>query len=139
MTRIWQLSKDSMKEMELLSTVTDALDGLERPQSVGKEELIHRLDRAFELFQRLETAAKTQTSKQSQKDLFMLKLAENLEKAYRLAPSDFEAYLSKQSYELGKREPKDVSSETLELLRRTLRTIMNMTSRSLEAVSTSLQ
>ncbi|MDG7001771.1 MAG: hypothetical protein JRN15_21965, partial [Nitrososphaerota archaeon] len=116
MTRTWQLSKDSMKEMDLLSTVTDALDGLERPQSVSNEEMVHRLARAFELFQRLQSAAKTQTSKESQKDLFMLKLAENLEKAYRLAPSDFETYLSKRSYELGKREPKDISPETVELL-----------------------
>jgi hypothetical protein len=137
MTRVWQLSKESMKEMDLLSTITDALDAFDRPSSIEKNELQNRIDRAYNLLQRLEIATKAQTSREKQKDFFLLQIAEALEKGNRLNPSDFQKEILVALEDLKRRDP-EVSGETRKVLSQVLDTVMRMTSRSMEALSTTL-
>lgn len=129
------LSKDSMKGMDLLAVSTDvlyALEKMEKPKKGFSEEI----RRGFNLLDLLTSAATAQINKGHQRDLFMLRVIESLEKATGLPPSKLVESLEKRKTEL---KEGCATSETVDLLEKISKAVMDMTSRSVETLSTSLR
>jgi hypothetical protein len=138
MANIWLLSKQSMKGMDVLGVATDVLYALEQRSSeepLAEAESKHRLDRGLDLIGRLDSAAKAQISRSGQKDLFLLKVVEDLEMGLGLTPSELAEKLEKGSLEL---KEGSASSDTIRVLEQLLLIVMKLTSRSVDALSTSL-
>ncbi len=134
------LSKDSMKGMDLLAVSTDALYALEQI-STGKggkltEELSTKLDQGITLLEFLSSATNAQVTNQAIQDVFMIRLAESLEKATGLPPSKLSEMLSSIKSQLKSRKASD---EAFKMFERISDSVLGLTSRSVEAVSTSLQ
>ena len=127
-----------MKGMDLLEVATDVLYILEQKASkkpLEEQELRQRLDRGEDLLQLLASAAKAQISYSGQKDLFILKVAEELEKSLGLRPSELAERLVESSLELEQNSP---SEDTVKLFEGVLNIVMKLTSRSVDALSASL-
>ena len=137
MTNIWLLSKQSMKGMDLLEVATDVLYVLEQQELKPLEEgdLRQRLHKGQDLLQRLAFAAKAQISQTGQKDLFMLRVAEGLEKNLGLPPSELVEKLERSFLEL---EKGFVSADTINVFEHVSDIVMKLTSRSVDAISISL-
>ena len=139
MTNIWMLSRESMKGMDLLSIAVDVLHAYEQLASdksaLSEKETSQRFDRGSELLSMLEEAAKDQFAKKYPKDLYILKVVEALGKAMNLRPLELAQKFHRGKLELKAKSP---SEETIDLLKEFIQIMMGMTSRSVEAVSTTL-
>jgi hypothetical protein len=139
MTDVWMLSKESMKGMDLLAVTTDVLYVLEQKKTMERElpsEELEKFEKGCALLNILASTAKGQISRGQQKDLFMLRVVEFLEKTLGLQPSKLAERLDIAQ---GKLKEGYVTSEVTELFEQISEAVMDMTSRSVDAVSTSLR
>ena len=139
MTDVWLLSKQSVKGMDVLGLATGTLYAMEQLENKPKgksKELETQLREGVELLNRIESASQAQTQKFGLKDVFMLRLAEELEKRVDASPSD----LGKKVHEAAEELQAGRSSVgALWLFEQISDAAARMTSRSVDAISTSLQ
>ncbi|MFH1328316.1 MAG: hypothetical protein ABIH76_05690 [Candidatus Bathyarchaeota archaeon] len=138
MTNLWMLSKESMKGMDILAVTNDVLYILEQNATGEKllDEDLKKLRNGCALLEILASAAREQISKGQQKDLFMLRVVEFLEKTLGLQPSKLAERLEVTQNQL---EQCRITSEITELFEQISKAVMSMTSRSVDAVSISLR
>jgi hypothetical protein len=135
MTNIWLLSKQSMKGMDLLEVATDVLFVLEQEgqaQGLAGQELREHLDRGAQLLQRLACATESQTSHVGRNDVFLLRIAEAMEKELGLPPTELVKRLEKASLEL---QRGSASADTIAVFEEFSDVVMRLTSRSVDAIS----
>jgi len=139
-TKIWMLSKDSMKGMDLLEASTDVLYALDQWMTAGQKafrnELREKLQRGCSLLDLLSSAAKGQLTKEQQRDLFALRVVESLEKITGLPPSKLDERMQEVKADL---KEETITPETIHLFEKISQTMMRMTSRSVDALSTSIR
>jgi hypothetical protein len=138
MASVWLLSKHSVKGMDVLNVTTDLLYSLEqrkKGEPVDENEFMDRAGKGQDLFRRLISGAKAQTSRTSVNDLFLLRVVEEVEKKSRLTPTEFEQKAEKASVSLEKNE---IDPEAIELLEVVSDVVTKLTLRSVEGLSTSL-
>jgi nitrogenase subunit NifH len=140
MASIWLLSKESMKGMDIVSIVTDALYAFEQStvdnQAVSKKDIQEKFQSGSALLSMLIKAVRRQTEKGKRVDLFMLKIVESLEKSMGISPTNLIKKIEEAKKEL---QSFKVSTETINLFEKISQAVMNMTSRSVEEISTSLR
>lgn len=140
MTNIWMLSKESMKGMDIVSVSTDVLYAFEQltlgKQKISDRELRDKFQKGSDLLSLVATAVVGQTEKGKRMDLFVLRVVESLEKSMGLTPTMLLKRVEGARTEL---EARKVSSETIDLFEKISKTVMSMTSRSVEEISTSLR
>jgi hypothetical protein len=125
--------------MDVLGLATGTLYAMEQLENKPKgksKELETQLREGVELLNRIESASQAQTQKFGLKDVFMLRLAEELEKRVDASPSD----LGKKVHEAAEELQAGRSSVgALWLFEQISDAAARMTSRSVDAISTSLQ
>ena len=140
MTNIWMLSKESMKGMDIVSVSSDVLYAFEQltleKRTMADDELDDAFQKGNELLSLLDNAVVGQTTRGKETDLFMIRVIESLEQSISLPPSMLLDRIEKAKKEL---EERKVSSETSNLFEKVSQAVMAMTSRSVEALSTSLR
>ncbi len=140
MASVWMLSKESMKGMDIVSVSTDILYAFEQSTrgQLSQKELNEKCQEGLNLLSLLSNAVIAQTKAKTGKsaDLFMLKVAESLEKSIAKTPTQVHADIDEAKKEL---ERCKISSKTICLLERVSDVVMNLTSRSVEEISTSLR
>lgn len=140
MTNIWMLSKESMKGMDIVLVSTDVLYAFEQStldkQMISNQELHEKFQKGSEFLSLLANAVIGQTEKGKQMDLFMLRVIESLEKSMGQTPTMLLKRVEAAKKEL---DVYKVSSETTGLFEKISQAVMNMTSRSVEEISTSLR
>jgi len=127
-----------MKGMDVLNTSTDLLYSLEQVKAgrpVDGEELAVRLGLGQDLLTRLLDAASSQTSKTARHDLFMLTIAEQVEKKLALRPSELQLRLRQAVKDLQNQQP---TPATVQILETVTDVVAGITLRSVEGLSTSL-
>jgi len=134
------LSKDSMKGMDLLEASTDVLYTLDQwmivKQEASRNKLREKLQRGCNLLDLLASAIRGQVTKGQQRDLFTLRVVESLEKITGLPPSKLYEKIQKVKAKL---KEEAITPETIDLFEKISQTTMCMTSRSVDALSTSLR
>jgi galactitol-specific phosphotransferase system IIB component len=134
------LSKESMKGMDIVLVSTDVLYAFEQStldkQMISNQELHEKFQKGSEFLSLLANAVIGQTEKGKQMDLFMLRVIESLEKSMGQTPTMLLKRVEAAKKEL---DVYKVSSETTGLFEKISQAVMNMTSRSVEEISTSLR
>jgi hypothetical protein len=140
MASIWMLSKESMKGMDIVAVLTDVLYASEqatlKEPAISRQELHEAFQRGKDFLSLLAASVAGQTQKAQQMDLFMLRVAESLEKSMVLTPTMLFQKLETAMKEL---ESYRASSSTVCLFEKASEAVMNITSRSVEETSTSLR
>ena len=140
MASVWMLSKESMKGMDIVSISTDILYAFEQAAQdrLSKQDLREKCQKGIELLSLLNNAiiSQTKTKRGEPTDLFMLRVVESLEKSTGQTPSQLQANIEVAQKELEKCK---ISTVTITLLERVSEAVMNMTSRSVEEISTALR
>lgn len=138
MTNIWMLSKRSVKGTDLLDVVMEVLYALEQYSSADslseKAALQEKFHLGQSLLQKLSYAAKSQHMK-SNTDVFLFRIVEGLETELGLRPSELATRLDKCISELSENH---VSSEVTDIFGKISNIVMNLTSKSVDELSTSL-
>ena len=126
--------------MDLLEASTDVLYALDQWMTVEQEatrnELREKLQRGCSLLDLLSSAATGQVTKGQQRDLFALRVVESLEKITGLPPSKLDEKMQQVKADL---KEEAITPETIHLFEKISQIMMRMTSRSVEALSTSIQ
>lgn len=139
MTDVWLLSKQSVKGMDVLGIATGVLYAIEQLRSkrlFDKRELEVQLVDGADLLARIESVSQAQIQRFGAKDQFMLRLAEEVENRTSSTPTVLAKKASLAASELRAGSPSDA---TVWLFEQISEAAGRMTTRSVDAISTSLQ
>ena len=134
MTNIWQLSKESMKGIDLLAVSTDLLYILDQwdtqKTEMSQKELTENIKNGIRLLELLISTTHEQTTTRYQGDPFIFKVIESLEQSLMVQPS---ILLNRLEDGKTKLENGQVDTNLLTLFEKITQTIISITSRSVEA------
>ena len=139
MTDVWLLSKQSVKGMDVLGIATGVLYAIEQlvsKQPLDKSEVDAQLVEGADLLARIESVSQAQIQKFGAKDQFMLRLVEEVENRRSYTPTMLAEKASLAASELRAGRPSD---GTVSLFEQISEAAARMTTRSVDAISTSLQ